>query len=169
MPFEKRGNPLTVACMGRQSPAYLSFLLSAGADPNQDPECTDYPLALVAALYHDPDVIDLLLQHGARLEGSRTMGAAASLGNEGMLRRLLGRGARMEVDAAGLSGGVSSLCMAVRKERIAVVRLLMEWGKDPWASGSEREYGGGGCGGDGRKDRDVGEIMGLLKGQEGGR
>ena len=61
MQFDHRGTPLIVACMGRQNISYLTFLLEAGADPNQDPDAAAFPLALVAALYTDSGAIDLLL------------------------------------------------------------------------------------------------------------
>ncbi|KAH0322878.1 hypothetical protein KCU71_g3353, partial [Aureobasidium melanogenum] len=131
MPFDKRGSPLIVACMGRQTTEYLKFLLDAGADPNQDPDVATYPLALVAALYHDPDVIDLLLRHGARLEHSGSLAAAARLGNEPMIRRLLDRGARLDNDGYSLGARTSPLHVAVESGRIGVVRILLRHGADP--------------------------------------
>ncbi|KAH0360400.1 hypothetical protein KCU65_g9419, partial [Aureobasidium melanogenum] len=134
MPFDKRGSPLIVACMGRQKTEYLKFLLEAGADPNQDPDAATYPLALVAALYSDTDAIDLLLQHGARLEHSGCLAAAATLGNEPMIRRLLDRGARLENDGYSLGARTSPLHVAVERGRLGVVRILLKHGADPTAS-----------------------------------
>lgn len=131
MPFDKRGSPLIVACMGRQTTDYLKFLLEAGADPNQDPDAATYPLALVAALYHDPDVIDLLLRHGARLEHSDSLAAAARLGNEPMIRRLLDRGARLDNDGYSPGARISPLHVAVESDRIGVVEILLQHGADP--------------------------------------
>ncbi|KAG9573143.1 hypothetical protein KCV01_g18776, partial [Aureobasidium melanogenum] len=131
MPFDTRGSPLIVACMGRQTTEYLKFLLEAGADPNQDPDAATYPLALVAALYSDTDAIDLLLRHGARLDHSGSLAAAARLGNEPTIRRLLDRGARLDNDGYSLGALTSPLHVAVEAGRIGVVRVLLQRGADP--------------------------------------
>ncbi|KAM0240796.1 hypothetical protein ACHAP5_007831 [Fusarium lateritium] len=127
MPFDHYGSPLIVACMGRQKYEYLEYLLEAGADPNQYPDAATFPLAIVAALYKDPAVIDLLLSHGARLDGSGALGAAAQLGNEVMTDRLLDRGARPGND--GMGGG-SPLHTAVKRGHSGVVRILLQYGAD---------------------------------------
>lgn len=135
MHFDKRGTPLTVACMGQQKVEYLRFLLEAGADPNQDPDAAAFPLALVAALYADPALIDLLLQHGARLERSGALAAAAHLGNEPMLRRLLERGAHPDADADAMGNGASPLHVAVSAGHGGVARILLRHGgADPNAA-----------------------------------
>lgn len=138
MQFDHRGTPLIVACMGRQSISYFNFLLEAGADPNQDPDAAAFPLALVAALYLDPNVIDLLLSYGAKMEYSGAIAAAARRGNEIMLRRLLDRGARVEDDDTGLASGSSPLHIAVRAGHFGVVKMLLEHGADATA----RDAGG---------------------------
>ncbi|SPJ78219.1 uncharacterized protein FTOL_06608 [Fusarium torulosum] len=128
MPFDHYGSPLIVACMGRQKYEYLKYLLEAGADPNQYPDAATFPLAIVAALYKDPAVIDLLLSHGARLESSGALGAAARLGNDVMIRHLLDRGARSDTDDK--TGG-SPLHTAVRAGHVSVVKSLLQYGADP--------------------------------------
>lgn len=128
--FDRRGSPLIVACMGRQSIDYLRFLLEAGADPNQDPDAAAYPLPLVAALYADTAAIDLLLQHSARLERSGTLAAAAQRGNEAMARHLLEKGARPSSDATALAANSSPLHVAVRAGHVGVARLLLQRGAD---------------------------------------
>jgi ankyrin repeat protein len=131
MHFDRRGTPLIVACMGRQTVEYLRFLLEAGADPNQDPDAASFPLALVAALYTDPAAIDLLLQHGARLERSGALAAAARRGNESMIRCLLDRGARLDTDAPAMGTDASPLHVAVRAGHAGVARILLQHGADP--------------------------------------
>ncbi|KAM0331883.1 hypothetical protein ACHAPQ_005903 [Fusarium lateritium] len=124
MPFDHYGSPLIVACMGRQKYEYLEYLLEAGADPNQYPDAATFPLAIVAALYKDPAVIDLLLNHGARLEWSSALSAGARLGNEVMIHRLLDRGARPSTD--GMAGG-SPLHTAVKSGHVRVARILLQY------------------------------------------
>jgi hypothetical protein len=88
LPFDHRGSALIVACMGRQRVEYLRFLLEAGADPNMDPDCTGYPVALVAALYTDPAAMDVLLEHGAHPIGG-ALASATQKGKEAMVLSLL--------------------------------------------------------------------------------
>ena len=130
MQFDHRGTPLIVACMGRQNVSYLAFLLKAGADPNQDPDAAAYPLALVAALYTDPGVIDLLLSYDAKIKHSGAIAAAARRGNERMLKRLLERGARIEDDDTGVASGSSPLHIAVKAGHLGVVRILVQHSAD---------------------------------------
>lgn len=130
MQFDHRGTPLIVACMGRQNISYLHFLLEAGADPNQDPDAAAFPLALVAALYTDPEVINLLLNYAARIEHSGAIAAAARRGNESMLKRLLEGGARIEDDDTGVTSGSSPLHIAVKAGHLGVVKMLIQHGAD---------------------------------------
>ncbi|KAF5024153.1 hypothetical protein F66182_3788 [Fusarium sp. NRRL 66182] len=131
MQFDMRGTPLIVACMGRQKVEYLEFMLEAGADPNQDPDAAAFPLALVAGLYTDPTAIDLLLQHGARLESSGALAAAARRDNEPMMRSLLDRGACSDTDAPAIGTGASPLHIAVKAGHVGVARILVQRGADP--------------------------------------
>ena len=128
--FDKRGTPLAVACSSRQSPEFLEFLLAAGADPNQDPEMAALPLAAVAAFYRDTRAADLLLSHGARLQGSGALQTAASLGSEVMLRYLLERGAGREIAEGGIPAAAMALHGAARRGRAGNVRVLLEYGVD---------------------------------------
>jgi hypothetical protein len=133
MHFDRRGTPLIVACMGQQRVEFLQFLLEAGADPNQDPDGATFPLVLVAALYSDPAVIDLLLQHGAHLEDSKALAAAARRGNETMVLRLLERGANPKADRFSVKSRSNDtpLDMAVKSGHPEVVKILLQYGADP--------------------------------------
>jgi ankyrin repeat protein len=133
MHFDRRGTPLIVACMGQQRVEFLQFLLMAGADPNQDPDGATFPLVLVAALYSDPAVIDLLLQHGAHLEDSEALAAAARRGNETMVLRLLERGANPTADRSSVRSRFndSPLSIAVKSGHTEVVEILLRYGADP--------------------------------------
>ncbi|KAF5002526.1 hypothetical protein FGRMN_291 [Fusarium graminum] len=128
MPFDHYGSPLIVACMRRQRIEFLRYLLEAGADPNQDPDAASFPLAIAAALYKDSAMIDLLLNHGARLERSGALGAAARLGNEVMMRQLLEHGAQPDTDD---TTGESPLHTAARAGHVGIVKILLQYGADP--------------------------------------
>ncbi|RSL42890.1 hypothetical protein CEP53_011964 [Fusarium sp. AF-6] len=41
--YDRQGSALIAACRSRQRPEFIRFLLEAGADPNQDPDCAYLP------------------------------------------------------------------------------------------------------------------------------
>jgi ankyrin repeat protein len=134
MQFDRRGTPLIVACQSKQPIDFLRFLLEAGADPNQDPEVAAFPITAVVYLHPDIGVVDLLLDHGARLEQSGAVAAAINRGNESMLRHLLERGAGLEQDAIYLGvdpgKGWFPLHVALRKGHVGVLKILLDRGVD---------------------------------------
>ncbi|MCJ1242380.1 hypothetical protein MMC14_010388 [Varicellaria rhodocarpa] len=98
-PFDMRGTPLAVAVMSQTSPLpFLRFLLTSGADPNQDPDTLPMPLALAARLYESTDVVALLLKHGAHVPRSGALAAAASGERRQTIDYLLAHGASPQDD-----------------------------------------------------------------------
>ncbi|KAH8683640.1 ankyrin repeat-containing domain protein [Ilyonectria robusta] len=132
MQFDRRGTPLVVACMAQKPLDFLKFLLEAGADPNQDPGCMMItPLAMVAAFYKtNTEVVDLLLKHGAKLEQSGALAAAATRNNEIMTQHLLTRGSDHANDPYPLKAGFA-LHLAAKRGYVGVVKILLEHGVDP--------------------------------------
>lgn len=131
MQFDMRGTPLIVACMAKKPLDFLRFLLEAGADPNQDPDTTTFPLALVGAFYTDTGAVDLLLEHGAKLEGSEALSSATQLGNEVMIRYFLQRGAKPDTDVSeGRAPRDPPVHLAVKKARVGVLKILLDYGAD---------------------------------------
>ncbi|KEY65504.1 hypothetical protein S7711_09294 [Stachybotrys chartarum IBT 7711] len=128
--FDHRGTPLIVACMAQKPIDFLRFLLEAGADPNQDPDTATYPLSIVAAFYTDTNSLDLLLDHGAKIQGSGALRAAAQFGKEDMIRRLLERGARPETDDRSRGNREHPLHCAVEHGHAGALRILLEHGAD---------------------------------------
>ncbi|KAH7024729.1 ankyrin repeat-containing domain protein [Microdochium trichocladiopsis] len=130
--LDRTGTPLSVACTGRQPVAFLRYLLELGADPNQNPDLTGYPIALVAGLYPDDEAaaaIDLLLEHGARLEHSGALGHTAVLGREASLRFLLEKGAKPDTDAIKIGskiGGSHPLHDVLWGGHIGAAKLLLD-------------------------------------------
>ncbi|KAI9878619.1 MAG: hypothetical protein M1830_000386 [Pleopsidium flavum] len=61
--------------------------LDKGVDPN-DPR-QSFPHVAFVALFSSPEVVDLLVRHGARLKNSSTLKATASVGKLDMVRHLL--------------------------------------------------------------------------------
>ncbi|KXJ89964.1 ankyrin repeat-containing domain protein [Microdochium bolleyi] len=103
--FERFGTALTAACHRRQPIEFLRYLLEHGADPNLEPDSVAYPVALAAALYPNHQAtVDLMLEHGARLEHSGALGLAARRGNEASLCYLLSKGAKPDTDARTIAG-----------------------------------------------------------------
>lgn len=130
MQFDMRGTPLIIACMAKKPIDFLRFLLEAGADPNQDPDAAAFPLALVAAFYVDIEVINLLLEYGAKIEHSGALSTAAQFNNEAMIRHLLHCGAKPETDAAERLPFQSPLNVAIRKGNIEALKILLDSGAD---------------------------------------
>jgi ankyrin repeat protein len=128
MQFDRRGTPLIVACMSKQSIEYLRMMLEAGADPNQEPDAAAYPLAFVAAFYDDPGAIDLLLDYGAKLEKSAALGWATLRGNEVMLRHLLLRGADPRTDTNEIGRRETALHHAASKGYVSIAKILLDHG-----------------------------------------
>lgn len=131
MQFDRRGTPLVVACMAQKPVDFLKFLLEAGADPNQDPGCMMMPpLAMVAAFYkNNTEVVDLLLKHGAKLEQSGALAAAATRNNEIMTQHLLTRGADHANDPYPLKADFA-LHLAAKRGYVGVLKILLEHGVD---------------------------------------
>ncbi len=131
MQFDRRGTPLSLACMNRQPADFLAFLLDLGADPNQDPDTSPFPLASAAAFYNnDVRPASLLLQHGARLAHSGALAAAAWRGNVELVKFLLGEGANQETDQVEVGDSGLAMHIAAQKGHVEVVRALAEAGVD---------------------------------------
>ncbi|KAJ1324767.1 serine/threonine-protein phosphatase 6 regulatory ankyrin repeat subunit B [Microdochium nivale] len=90
---------LTAACRASQPVEFLQYLLDIGAKPSDRAGLAGYPIAAAAAHCSDTAAIDLLLEHGAILEKSSALSAAAAMGNERNMRYLLGKGAYPDTDA----------------------------------------------------------------------
>jgi ankyrin repeat protein len=139
MQYDRQGSALIAACRSRQRPEFIRFLLEAGADPNQDPDCAYLPpLGWAAGWYQKSypgtEVIDMLLDYGAETEHSGALRWAARGNHEDVVRRLLERGADHEKDSADhieLRGKQSlALHEAASRGYIGVMRILLEHGVD---------------------------------------
>ncbi|KAI1469317.1 ankyrin repeat-containing domain protein [Daldinia caldariorum] len=128
--FDRRGTPLALACQSQQPVSFLEFLLKQGADPNQDPDVAPFPIASVAAFYKDTGAAELLLQHGAKLEHTGALAAAAGRGNETMVRYLLEHGAQQDKDAVECGIPEFALHIAARKGYVEIVKLLLDHGAE---------------------------------------
>jgi ankyrin repeat protein len=113
------------------------LLLARGADP-------DTPAALYHAAFHaDTTCLQLLLDHGARAEGSMALGAAFSVNHTEAVRALLAAGVdpRADVPAEALgqdSSAQPTLYTAVATRcDLEIVDLLLAAGADPAAAGPD--------------------------------
>lgn len=139
MQYDRQGSALIAACRSRQRPEFIRFLLEAGADPNQDPDCAYLPpLGWVAGWYQKSypgtEVVDMLLDYGAETANSGALRWAARGNHEDVVRRLLERGADHEKDSADHTElrGKQSLALheAASRGYIGVMRILLEHGVD---------------------------------------
>jgi ankyrin repeat protein len=74
-------------------PEKVRILLEHGADANARSEDGVTPLLLAASRFGSSEVVRLLLDHGAKLEGQPVLSRAASTGDEAVMRMLIDRGA----------------------------------------------------------------------------
>lgn len=139
MQYERQGSALIAACRSRQRPEFIRFLLEAGADPNQDPDCAYLPpLGWAAGWYQKSypgtEVVDMLLDYGAETAGSGALRWAARGNHEDVVRRLLERGADHDKDLIGhteLRGSQAlALHEAASRGHVGVMRILLEHGVD---------------------------------------
>ncbi|RSL66321.1 hypothetical protein CEP54_003799 [Fusarium duplospermum] len=139
MQYDRQGSALIAACRSRQRPEFIRFLLEAGADPNQDPDCAYLPpLGWAAGWYQKSypgtEVVDMLLDYGAETARSGALRWAARGNYEDVVRRLLERGADHENDSADhieLRGKQAlALHEAASRGYIGVMRILLEHGVD---------------------------------------
>ncbi|KAL2841930.1 ankyrin repeat-containing domain protein [Aspergillus pseudodeflectus] len=101
------GDILGVKAAGNQLD-WVKFCLEHGADPNRN-LVGEYLSALsCAASTGSIQMVDLLLQHGARLKGSNAIVEAAIYGNLEMVKHLLSKGA--DIDEVGIEGPAGDEC-----------------------------------------------------------
>lgn len=116
-----------------------AYLLSQRANPNLDLQTRRYtPLTIAARMANDnAELVELYIRHGAQTDWSGALTVAAECGNLKVARRLISRGANVNLngrrdtpifsrqDVAG-----SALHKAIQGGHAAIVALLMENGAD---------------------------------------
>lgn len=131
--------------------ALLGWLLEHGADPNLGPPVDHRPDSApvsnsgsalnCAASVATPEVFDLLLQHGAKIENSQPLHmAAASQEDSGripMMEYLIGKGVDVNGsdEARGLQAVGPPLFYAISQGQVEKARWLLRHGADPRVDG----------------------------------
>lgn len=129
----------------------LKYFLNRGADPNLGPPSNPQPDSTpvsdsgsalnCAASVATPEVFDLLLQHGAKIENSQPLHMAAAgeedAGRIPMMEYLVGKG--VDVDGSDETMGFRAvgppLFYAIRQGQVEKVRWLLGHGADPRVQG----------------------------------
>ena len=93
--IDKVGAPLSIA-INCQKVELVRFLLGKGADPNGMYWIPPEVYLVKAASLPEPDILNLLLDHGAEVEGSMALKGAAEEGRVDNARILLERGAGID-------------------------------------------------------------------------
>lgn len=107
-------------------------LLRAGADPNAPSSGIRHPLIVVAAMQGDPQIIDNLISHGAKVNAASETGSplfwAARQGNLEAVRTLLAGGA--DVKYTGSDGGTVLHATLGDGNDVRIAELLLDKGAD---------------------------------------
>lgn len=115
-------------------------LLDRGADPNaRSFDGNEVPVLMIAAMRSNPELVELLLDRGAKVDASAREGdtaliEAAGTGNVPVIELLLKHGANVNaVDDAG----VTPLLNTASRCRPEALRLLLRHGADPSVSSKQ--------------------------------
>ncbi|KAJ3506705.1 hypothetical protein NLJ89_g6721 [Agrocybe chaxingu] len=127
--YERRGTLLAIALGVAVSKEFVGYLLSLGADPNASSADTITPLAFAAFRYNSPEMVEFLLQHGAQVNGSSALAAAAQKGNLATAKYLLDHGAHVN-DPGNWTQPSFPLHVAVKYGHEEMVKLLLSSGAD---------------------------------------
>ncbi|KAF5387941.1 hypothetical protein D9615_000787 [Tricholomella constricta] len=127
-------------------PDVLKWALAHGADPNRNRTGMRSPLDL-AVMRASPEAVLLLLRHGARLNNTNALKAAAFYGELGMIKLLLEAGALINEipDCEGMlssereDGLGTALHEAANGGQKEAAELLLERGADPAIKNSLRK------------------------------
>lgn len=152
----------------------LKWFLEHGADPNlgaplsAQPDSTPVPNSgsslNCAASVATPEVFDLLLQHGAKLENSQPLHMAAAgqedAGRIPMMEYLVGKGVDVNGsdEARGFRAVGPPLFYAIRQGQVEKVRWLLGHGADPRV-----EAKGGATALRMAEQTGLGEVIGLVR------
>ena len=138
--WERVGDSVMVSVLSKDL-AFLTFLLENGADPGRDPRHYDWrhhtrslPVEL-AVLRSQKDVIQTLLDHGARLHPTEALQWAAGSGKLEILELLLKNGANINAmldedlrDNYMSETFGSALHNAVENKQVETVKFLLDRG-----------------------------------------
>ncbi|MCJ1402266.1 hypothetical protein MMC11_005486 [Xylographa trunciseda] len=134
--LERAITPLAVAVAMELEPM-TTFLLSKGANPNRHYSFDKDTLLGRAAGARSLGIMEALLAHGARVEGSHALRQAATQGRIENARRLLEAGAdinevftKTEYGPSREARWGSALHFALKGRQVAFVRFLIENGAD---------------------------------------
>lgn len=121
-----RGTLLGIALAVAAPKAYVEHLLLLGSAPDGgvQEDTTIPPLAFAASQYESSEMVELLLKHGAKIEGSKALAAAARRGSQTNAKYLLDRGADVNDPGTGFYPWLP-LHVAVTKGDKEMVRILL--------------------------------------------
>ncbi|CAA7268964.1 unnamed protein product [Cyclocybe aegerita] len=127
--YERYGTLLSIALCAAVSKEFIRYLLSLGADPNATSADTITPLAYAAFQYNSPEMVEFLLQHGAQVNGSSALAAAAQKGYLATAKYLLDHGADVN-DPGNWTQPSFPLHIAVKYDHKEMVKFLLSSGAD---------------------------------------
>lgn len=122
--FERhgRGTILGIALYAAQPKEFIQHLLDVGADVSGVNAFT--PLGIAAGAYETPEVMELLLRHGAEVKHSAALAQAANHGRTANVKYLFAHGADINDPGKGTLPYLP-LHTAVQKADVDMVRSLL--------------------------------------------
>jgi len=127
--YERRGTLLAISLASVASKEFIGYLFSLGADPNAMSNDAISPLAYAAFRYDSPEMVGFLLQHGAQVNGSSALAAAAHKGYLTTAKYLLDHGADVN-DPGNYLPPSYPLHMAVKHGNVEMTTLFLACGAD---------------------------------------
>ncbi|KAJ4470237.1 ankyrin repeat-containing domain protein [Lentinula aciculospora] len=125
---DRRGTTLEIALSSQAPSEFISFLLSeAGADPKICSGWTLSPLQSAASFYETPNMVRLLVEHGALVQRSGALALAARKGRVDTVRLLIELGEDVNDTGPGLVPVFPAHC-AVKYRQLEVLKVLVVHG-----------------------------------------
>ncbi|KAE8372707.1 ankyrin repeat-containing domain protein [Aspergillus bertholletiae] len=123
---DRIGGYLTIAVRG-DNPKFVDYLLEHGADPNKNPLGDSFPALSLAVQDNQIEMVEMLIRHGAQVNGMGALGAAAKYRRFNMMELLFRHGADINDNAKEMR----RFCFRPRpKERTALHEAALEGNAD---------------------------------------